>query len=96
MGKNAYGNSNDDSREHNRPGARVVRPGSRGGRLSIISPEVATFSLANQDKNINMDYEEIKSEGIDSEEEKPDQQNDLDAPQTFKANFVRKSTKVRN
>lgn len=67
MGKNAYGHNNNDSRD-----IRSLRPGSSGGRKSIISPEVATFSLANQDKTIDEEYEETKVEGVDNRDEQVD------------------------
>ena len=65
------------------------RPGSRGGGLDI-SPSVANFTLANRNDDMD-DYEEMKS----GHEEEVEQQEDEDAPQTFKANFVRRNTVLR-
>lgn len=64
MGKGGFGKNNDDSREHS---------SRQGSRPMIISPEVANFSLANQNVNGIDDYEEIKSEVIESDED-PDEE----------------------
>lgn len=83
MGSKAIGKKSDDARSK-------VSSKQSGNRPLIISPEVAAFNLANQ--NVN-DYEEIKGEGSDGDQEEI--QDDLDAPQTFKHNFVRRATKIR-
>jgi len=58
-----------------------------------VNANVANFSLANQDNAIGEAYEEMKSE---SEQDEPEHNEDEDAPQTFKANFVRRTTVLRN
>ena len=57
-----------------------------------INPDIANFSLANQDEKIGEDFEEMKSE---VEHEEPEQVEDENAPQQFKANFVRRNTVLR-
>lgn len=57
-----------------------------------INPDIANFSLANQDEKIGEDFEEMKSE---VEHEEPEQVEDVNAPQQFKANFVRRNTVLR-
>ena len=57
-----------------------------------IKPDVANFSLANQDNAIGEAYEEMKSETENDEQEPVE---DEDAPQNFKANFVRRNTHIR-
>ena len=44
------------SRSGSRTGART------GGNKMTVNPDVAAFSLANQDNEINEDFEEMKSE----------------------------------
>ena len=80
--------------KHSRMGSRA---GSRSGKRQAgvgltIDPDVAAFSLANQDQKIGQEFEEMKSE---TEQDEPEQIEDEDAPQQFKANFVRRNTIIR-
>ena len=74
------------------PQKGLLRPGSRGGMTAglEVSPSVANFSLAQRDKH-QESYEEIKGDADDA----PVAVDDEDAPQTFKANFVRRNTVLR-
>ena len=86
-----FGGDSKASRIGSRAGSRS---GKRGpGQGLHIDPDVAAFSLANQDQKIGEEFEEMKSE---QEEEEPEKIDDENAPQQFKANFVRRNTVLRN
>ena len=75
------------------PSAKVEGDKSKSSQRSLsISQAVANFSLANQKKELmEQDYEEIKSE----DEEEPEEIEDKDAPKTYRANFNRRNTVLR-
>lgn len=79
-------------RQNEASGRAISRQGGRssaaGGGLAI-SPSVANFSLAVQQHND--DVEEIKNAMF----EEPEKLDDENAPQTYKANFVRRNTVLR-